>query len=88
MTKAHRKTAIELQCWQCCGHYSDGKIDCEVTTCPLYSFMPYRKKEPDLTVFSFSPRHTGKIKIEDVKRDLTEEQRQEIRDRFSRGKES
>jgi len=31
------------------GDMIDGRADCEITTCPLYFFQPYRKLEPDYT---------------------------------------
>ena len=58
--KVSRAKAVEAQCWECMGHYSDGKHDCECVRCPLYSFMPYRKKEPDLWWQEFGHRLVGK----------------------------
>ena len=40
-----RGQAMRAKCAECCGGYKDGKVDCGVTLCPLYPFMPYRKKE-------------------------------------------
>jgi hypothetical protein len=34
--------AIEAKCYECMGGYADGRLDCEGTTCSLYSHMPYR----------------------------------------------
>jgi hypothetical protein len=38
--------AIEAQCCCCLGYYSDvgSMADCESPSCPLYYYMPYRKK--------------------------------------------
>jgi hypothetical protein len=33
--------AISVKCWDCCGHYVDGRDDCQVPWCPLYAWMPY-----------------------------------------------
>jgi hypothetical protein len=41
------------------GEYFDGKIDCRITSCPIYSFMPYRELEPDLSCFDFNPKRRG-----------------------------
>jgi len=41
-----RKEAILAQCYTCMGGYSDGRVDCLVSTCPLYQYMPYRSCEP------------------------------------------
>lgn len=38
--------AIKAQCYCCGNFYLDGKIDCQMTDCPLYTFMPYRKDKP------------------------------------------
>jgi len=42
------------------GYYSDGKIDCECTSCPLYPWMPYRKKEPNWDWVKINPSRKGK----------------------------
>jgi hypothetical protein len=59
--KVTRKNAIEAQCHECLGHYTDGKQDCGCVRCPLYSFMPYAEKEPVLDWTRFHPRRVGKI---------------------------
>jgi hypothetical protein len=41
--KLSPKQAILANCYQCLGFYIDGKNDCEIPDCPLYSYMPYRK---------------------------------------------
>jgi hypothetical protein len=55
-----RKAAILAHCWECMGNYIDGKLDCENTRCALYSFMPYRKLDPNLEVFHYAHNHKGK----------------------------
>ena len=37
------KGAILAKCYECMGFFRDGKIDCQIKTCPLYPFQPYRK---------------------------------------------
>jgi hypothetical protein len=34
--------AVHAKCAECCGGYVDGRYDCEIPTCPLYQFMPYK----------------------------------------------
>lgn len=80
--KISRKRAIELKCWDCQGEYLDGKEDCEVTSCPLYAFMPYREKEPKEDMFQFNPRNKGRVMID--KKELSDEEKQEIRNRFAK----
>lgn len=36
--------AIKANCFICMGYYSDGRVGCKMPTCPLYQFMPYRKR--------------------------------------------
>ncbi|MDO9228369.1 MAG: hypothetical protein Q7U03_02270 [Syntrophales bacterium] len=42
-----RGQAIMGKCYDCMGYYSDGKLDCLIPACPLYSFMPYRGQVGD-----------------------------------------
>lgn len=35
--------ALRAKCFDCSGHYVDGRKDCEVEWCPLYPYMPYGK---------------------------------------------
>lgn len=79
-----RKEAILQKCWDCMGQYGDGKGDCGVKTCPLYSFMPYRDGEPDLELFKYSPKHIGKVLREDTKREFSEEHLETLRNRFKK----
>lgn len=37
------KQLIRAKCKDCMCDYVDGRRDCEVETCPLYSAMPYGK---------------------------------------------
>lgn len=37
------KQALLAKCCECSGYYIDGKNDCQIPDCPLYSNMPYRK---------------------------------------------
>ena len=39
-----RSQAIKAKCCDCMGYYIDGRVDCEMSDCPLYSYMPYRGK--------------------------------------------
>lgn len=36
------KQAILGHCYSCMNLYADGKVDCKITSCCLYPFMPYR----------------------------------------------
>jgi len=39
--------AIREKCRDCMGNYADGRVDCQVSTCALHPFMPYRVKSPE-----------------------------------------
>ncbi len=66
-SKVSRRIAIESKCHECMAHYADGKSDCQVVTCPLYLFMPYRKQKPVLDWQRFSPRRIGLVAWEDIR---------------------
>lgn len=66
--KSSRKKAIESKCHDCMAQYVDGKQDCEVVVCPLYPFMPYRRKTPNLDWQQYSPRRIGLVTWEEVKK--------------------
>lgn len=36
--------AMRAKCYDCMGYYADGAVDCEMPSCPLYPWMPYRQK--------------------------------------------
>jgi len=44
----HRSAAVKAKCFECCGYYADGRVDCENPDCPLYPFMPYRGKSVEV----------------------------------------
>ena len=58
------------RCFDCMGYFADGKADCEIPDCPLYPLMPYRKK--------------GEKYRSAPARNLTDDQKAEIRARLSR----
>lgn len=35
--------AIKANCYHCMNSFLDGKVDCEISDCPLYPYQPYRK---------------------------------------------
>jgi hypothetical protein len=67
MKKPTRKEAILQKCWDCQGHYFDGKSDCENPGCPLYTYMPYAKQTANLRLFEYSPKHKGFTTKESLK---------------------
>lgn len=85
-TKPTRKLAMMSQCHECLGHYQDGMKDCKNVRCSLYFYMPYRKLEPDLHWLKYNTKRKGKITWAESARELTDEERQEIRERFIKNK--
>ncbi len=35
------KQAILAHCYDCCGYFADGKVDCNMPHCPIHPFMSY-----------------------------------------------
>jgi hypothetical protein len=48
-TRPPMREALRCLCFECCGDMVDGRIDCEITTCPVYYWQPYREHDPDFT---------------------------------------
>ena len=43
------KQAMLARCYDCCGFFADGKIDCCMPHCSLHPFMAYRENKKQLT---------------------------------------
>lgn len=89
MTKSKepgRSEAMLKKCHECSGEYEDGKVDCEVTCCPLYKWMPYKKKKPDFDWARYNPRAKGSVLKEDTKREITDEQRAAMAERLEKAR--
>lgn len=82
--QATRAAAMKMKCHDCCGEYFDGRDDCEVTRCPLYSWMPYRKKQPILDWVKYSPSRVGMIEKESSGRKFTDEQKAATAERLKK----
>jgi hypothetical protein len=42
--KLTRNESILAMCYECLNYYEDGIGDCQASECPLYDYMPYKKK--------------------------------------------
>jgi hypothetical protein len=40
-----RAEAMLAHCYDCTGGYADGARDCEMETCSIYGYMPYRENK-------------------------------------------
>ena len=47
--KPTRARSMRMKCAECMHWHADGLFDCQVRSCPIYSWMPYRRLEPDLS---------------------------------------
>lgn len=81
--KVTRALAMRAKCHECMGGYIDGREDCGVTACPLYSWMPYAGDPAELTWLEYNPKRVGKVRWEDSGREMTEEDRKAAADRLS-----
>ena len=39
------RQAVYARCYDCCGFFSDGKVDCVMPHCPLHPFMAYNANQ-------------------------------------------
>jgi len=42
--KLTQRQMILAKCYECSNGYADGKTNCGIESCPLYSQMPYRER--------------------------------------------
>lgn len=55
------RQAVISHCYSCMGYYIDGKVDCKISECPAYGFMPYREvKLPPVRQSSEKQRQAGR----------------------------
>lgn len=86
--KPTRALAMQAICHECLGYYADGKVDCENPRCALYTWMPYRKMEPNMEWFKFNPKSKGRVTWEDSERKISDEAKQAAADRLRKMHES
>ena len=79
---------ILAKCKDCCGKWEDGRTDCQVTDCPLYSYMPYAKLEANLECLKYNPKKAGDVTWEECAREMTDEQRQAAAERLKAAREA
>ena len=70
---------IRAKCFECFGDFdqgggSKGKIDCEISECPLYFWMPYRKDNLPTFNWLFDSGHTKKHYQEMIINGMTREE--------------
>lgn len=69
---------FRAKCFRCCGDYwqpgtEKGRVECEITSCPLYFWTPYRELAPSYEwMFNFD--HTKKHRLAIAALGLTQEE--------------
>lgn len=58
--KVTTRQAIHAKCYDCMGYYADGRNDCEIETCPLYSYSPFGSKPAAKRVVSEESRERSR----------------------------
>ncbi len=57
------KQAVYAHCYDCCGFFSDGKIDCGLKHCSLHPFMAYNQNRAKKTTSrTLSNAHMEKMR--------------------------
>lgn len=79
--KATLKWAALAKCADCMGHWIDGRVDCENRGCSLYSWMPYRRLDPDMEWAKYNPRRVGEVTWDEM---MTEEERTRRAERLAK----
>lgn len=86
--KNTRSYGMLEKCAECQGYWLDGHKDCQITTCGLYPWMPYRKLEPDWGWSDYSTKRTGRVTWDEAKSDMSPEQEEAAKQRGRRLAES
>jgi len=56
------KQAVNAHCYECCGFYADGKVDCGLKHCPLHRFMAYNQDREKRSKRTMSNDHMEKMR--------------------------
>ncbi len=56
------RQAVNAYCYECCGFFSDGKVDCSMPHCSLHPFMPYNQNREKRTSRTMSNAHMEKMR--------------------------
>lgn len=43
--KLSRSEAMQAKCYDCMGHFVDGRQDCMLEACPMFNYRPYKDGE-------------------------------------------
>jgi hypothetical protein len=56
------RQAISAYCYDCCGFFADGKVDCGMKHCSLHPFMAYNPSREKRTTRTISSDHMEKMR--------------------------
>ena len=56
------KQAVNAHCYDCCGFFSDGKVDCGMKKCSLHPFHAYNPNRQKLPEKPMSKAHMEKMR--------------------------
>lgn len=62
------RKCILAKCYECCNGYADGRSDCEIRGCPLYSLMPYSSKKRPKKTLSDEQRERASKRFSDIRK--------------------
>ncbi len=62
-----QRQAIIAKCYDCMGFYADGRVDCGIETCALYSYSPYGSKPAAKRVVSEEARERARKNLSRVR---------------------
>ena len=65
--KVTTREAIHAKCYDCMGFYADGRVDCGIETCALYSYSPYGSKPAAKRVVSEEARERARKNLSRVR---------------------
>lgn len=56
-----RKQAIAAHCYECMGYFCDGRQDCRIPQCSLYTFMVFSSSKKNKASKVLSEAHKAKL---------------------------
>ena len=88
MTKHKKPTlkkAVLAFCHMCMGYWHDGVMNCENYVCQLYSWqIRADKAKAKLEWMKYNPKRRGKVTWEECERDISDEEREALKERGRR----
>lgn len=71
--KINRRACVRAKCFECMNNFhsgsGEGRRDCQINSCPIYYWMPYRKLTPTydwMFEYSYTKRHRDALTFEGI----------------------